>query len=212
MKTSSAPIKLYGSGPSRWVKPFWLLREMDVPFEAIKVSLAQGEHRKPEFLKLNPFAKVPALEHGDVHLFESTAICNYLADQFPAKRMIPTAGTKDRGLCDQWTSFATTELEQPLWRIIKHKFIYPEANRSAADIDLAVVDFKKLCKTFNEQLTSSFLVGESISVADISIIYTLKWAKMPSMPPGLLDEFAELCAYMDKHMARPSFPTELYRY
>ena len=212
MSTPSTTIKLYGSGPSRWVKPYWLLREMDVPFEAIKVSLSQGDHRKPEFLKLNPFAKVPAMEHGDFHLFESTAICNYLADQFPAKKMIPAAGTKERGLCDQWTSFATTELEQPLWRIIKHKFIYSEAQRSAADVDLAIVDFKKICTTLNEQIISPFLVGGTLSVADIAVTYTLKWALMPSMPPALLEEFSGLRAYMDRHLARAAFPADLYRF
>ncbi|MCX6127734.1 MAG: glutathione S-transferase N-terminal domain-containing protein, partial [Proteobacteria bacterium] len=134
-------LKLYGSGASRWVKPYWLLKEMEVPFEACTVTLSKGEHKQPKFLELNPFAKVPALEDGDKRLFESAAICSYLADKYQEKGLIPPVGSFERAQHEQWISFTISELEQPLWRIIKDRLFYPLSNRSPADFLLANEDF-----------------------------------------------------------------------
>ncbi len=204
-------IKLYGTGPSRWVKPYWLLKEMAVPFETVSVSISKGENRSAQYLAINPFGKVPALADGPVTLFESSAICNYLADKYPEKALIPRAGTADRGYYDQWISFATTELEQPLWRIIKHRFVYPEEKRSAAEIELAVGDFKKLLTTFSALLADKkYLVADRFTVADIAMTYTLRWAQLPSMPAGLLEGEHKVTAYMQRHMERTAFPHDLY--
>ena len=48
-------IKLYGAGPSRWVKCYWTLRELDLAFEPVSVSVLKGETRTPDFLAKNPF-------------------------------------------------------------------------------------------------------------------------------------------------------------
>lgn len=202
-------IKLYGNGASRWVKPYWLLKELDVPFEPVKVDLKRGEHFEPSFLSLNPFAKVPALEDGELRLFESTAICNYLAEKFPEKKLIPPSGTVQRAYYDQWMSFITCELEQPLWRMTKHSFIYPEARRSAAEIELAEEDFQKVARTLEKILPAAFLLSE-FTVADIAMTYTLRWALLPIMPAGLLDHTPALRTYLERQMHRAAFPHELY--
>lgn len=201
-------LKLYGSGPSRWIKPYWLLQELKAPFEPVVVSLSKGENRTSEFRNINPFSKVPALVDGSLCLYESTAICNYIAAQYPEQGLVPEG--RDRALYDQWMSFITTELEQPLWRIIKHRFIYPEELRISADIELAQKDFKRLCKILSPQCEKPYLVGDRFSVADIAMTYTLKWAMLPSMPEGLLSEFEGLSAYAARHMERAAFPRDLY--
>jgi glutathione S-transferase len=198
-------ITLYGNGPSRWVRPYWTLQELGLPFETKRVSVLKGENRAPEFLALNPFGKLPALTEDDFTLFESAAICTYLADGHPDKGLIPTVGTRDRALHDQWVSFAISELEQPLWRITRHTFAYPEAKRSPADIALAREDFHKTASTF-EPLVKGVLVGDHFTVADIMVTYALKWADMF----GMLREHPGLTAYMERHTARPAFPASLY--
>ncbi len=199
-------ITLYGSGPSRWVRPYWTLRELGIPFEAKQVSVRKGENRSPEFLAVNPFGKLPALVDGDFTLLESAAICTYLADKHPEKGLAPKPGTRDRAMHDQWVSFAISELEQPLWRITKHSFGYPAEKRSTAEIALAQEDFHKTATTFEPYVKGDHLVGGVFSTADIITVYALKWADMF----GLLGEHVGLKAYLDKHMARPTFPHELY--
>lgn len=119
--------KLYGSVGSRWVKPYWTLKELGVPFEAIPTSITRGDTIKPEFLAINPYGKIPAFVDGDIRLFESSAICTYLADKHADKGLIPKEGTPERAQYNQWVSTITTELEQPIWTMTKYAFMYSEA-------------------------------------------------------------------------------------
>src|SRR3954452_5865788 len=111
-----APMKLYEFGPTRSIRVRWTLQELGVPFESVPVNLLAGEHRRPEFLKINPAGKLPVLVDGDLVLTESVAIVLYLADKYPEKGLIPTA-LEQRAQLHRWLLFTATELEQPLWRI-----------------------------------------------------------------------------------------------
>ena len=79
--------------------------------------------------------QVPVLVDGNLSLPESAAIVLYLADKYREKGLLPS-DIKQRAETYCWMMFAVTELEQPLWRIIKHTLIYPEDKRSPADIML----------------------------------------------------------------------------
>ena len=133
-------MQLYEFGPTRSLRPRWVLQELGVPFEAVNVNLTKGEHRAPAFLELNPSGKVPVLVDGDLILTESVAISLYLAEKYPHKRLIPEDPSEKADVY-RWLLFAATELEQPLWRIAKHTALYPEEKRLPAEIELARADF-----------------------------------------------------------------------
>ena len=80
-------MKLYGFGPTRSLRALWGLKELDSDFEFVPVNLAAGEHRRPDFLRLNPAGKVPVLVDGDLVLTESAAIVMYLAVKKLAKTL-----------------------------------------------------------------------------------------------------------------------------
>jgi glutathione S-transferase len=107
----------------------WGLKELDADFEFILVDLLAGEHKRPDFLRLNPARKVPVLVDGDLMIPESAAIVLYLADKFREKGLLP-ADLRQRAQAYRGIMFAVTELEQPLWRISKHTALYPEDKRS----------------------------------------------------------------------------------
>ena len=121
-------MKLYGFGPTRSLRALWGLKELGVEFEFIPVNLQAGEHRRPEFLDINPAGKVPVLIDGDLVLTESAAIVLYLAEKYPEKGLMPPK-LEQRAQVYRWVMFAMTELEQPLWRITKHTFLLPEGKR-----------------------------------------------------------------------------------
>ena len=52
-------MKLYGFAPTRTIRALWMLRELDLDFEYVQVDLTKGDHRRPEFLVVNPAGKVP---------------------------------------------------------------------------------------------------------------------------------------------------------
>src|SRR5262249_16435341 len=116
-------IKIYGAkafvpalkGIIRDIRPAWMLEELGVPYERISLDAKGGETQKPEYLKLNPFGKVPTLQDGDFSMFESAAICQYLAERH--NKFIPEKGTPEYYTCLQWCYFAVTNIEPNCARI-----------------------------------------------------------------------------------------------
>lgn len=198
-------MKLYEFAPTRSIRVRWTLQEMDVPFEAVTVNLAANEHHSAEFLKINPAGKLPALVDGDFVLTESIAIVLYLAEKYPAKKLMPT-DLRERAQLYRWLLFTTTELEQPLWRIARHSNIYPVDKRLPAEIELARGDFLPMAQVVEDHLRGrEFLAGGHLTVADFVLAYTLDWAKLVK----LLDGFPALDAYVERMYARPKAPMRI---
>src|SRR3546814_17607781 len=113
-------IKRYGTPPTRALRAMWLLNELDLAHEIIPVDLHAGEQLTPEFLALNPAAKLPVLVDGDMVISESAAIQLYLADKygdrFPGGGLIP-ATPEERGRMYHWLFFLLPHIEATLWRV-----------------------------------------------------------------------------------------------
>jgi glutathione S-transferase len=198
-------MKLYGFGPTRSLRALWGLKELDADFEFIPVNLLTGEHKHPDFLRLNPAGKVPVLVDGDIVIPESAAIVLYLADKYPEKRFLP-ASVEERARVYRWVMFAVTELEQPLWRISKHTALYPEDKRLPADIALAREEFLATAAVLDSHLEGRrFIVGDSLTVADCVTAYLVDWAN----EFHLIDDFAQLQAYLERMYARPKAPQRI---
>src|SRR5262249_5645871 len=82
-------MQLYEFGPARSIRVRWTLQELGIDFEPITVDLRAGDHRRPEFLKINPAGKIPVLIDGDVVLTESVAIVLYLSEKYASKGLLP---------------------------------------------------------------------------------------------------------------------------
>ena len=192
-------MKLYEFAPTRSIRVRWTLQELGVDFEAISVDLRAGEHRRPDFLKLNPAGKVPVLVDGDLVLTESVAIVLYLGEKYASRGLLPS-DPRQRGQALQWLLFAATELEQPLWRITRHTRLYPEPLRLPADILLARQDFQPMAEVLAEHMEQrEFALGDRVSVVDFVMAYTLDWADLVQ----LLDGFPGLRRYLERMYARP---------
>jgi len=145
-------MQLYEATKTRSARCRRLLQELNVPFEGIKVQLSQGEHKKPEFLKINSYGRVPVLIDGGLVLSESIAICLYLADKYADKKLIPPPRISERAKHDQWLLFCATELEQPLWQIRRHTQIHPVEKRLPAEVEIAKENFNKAAAVLEEAL------------------------------------------------------------
>ncbi|MBN3783433.1 glutathione S-transferase family protein [Burkholderia sp. Ac-20345] len=198
-------MKLYGFAGTRSQRALWGLKELDADFEFISVNLLQGEHKRPEFLRLNPAGKVPVLVDGDLVIPESAAIVLYLADKYPEKALLPVDPAL-RAEAYRWVMFAVTELEQPLWRITRHSFIYPPEKRSPADIELAREDFRTMAAILDKHLEGrAFIVGDTLTVADCVTAYLIDWAG----ECNLIESFPQLRAYLERLYARPKAPQRI---
>ncbi|HEU4536781.1 MAG TPA: glutathione S-transferase family protein [Polyangiaceae bacterium] len=198
-------MKLYEFPPTRSIRARWALQELGVPFEAVEINLGAGENQTPEFRKINPAGKLPALVDGDFVLTESVAIARYLAEKYPEKGLLP-ADLRQRAELDRWVLFTVTELEQPLWRIARNSFIYPEAQRLPADVEIARREFKEMIVVLAEHMRGrEFVVGDAVTIADFVLAYTLDWGNEEK----LLGDCPGLVSYLERMYARPNAPPRI---
>ena len=195
-------MKLYHAAQTRSVRPRWLLEEIGAPYTLVRLDMSKGEHKSPEYMKIHPHGAVPALVDGDLTLFESAAICAYLADKFPEKHMAPAVGTPARGLYYQWMFYTMATLEPPVIEVVLHTVMLPEAQRSAAAAEAGRTKFTQVAQVLEQALAGkSFILGDQFSVADVMVGSTLGWAQMM----GILSGHPVLEAYVGRLATRPAF-------
>ena len=195
-------MKLYGAPPTRALRVIWLLNELGLEYEVLPVDVLHGENQQEDFLMLNPAGKVPVLVDGSLVLTESAAIQLYLADKNPQAGFIPEA-VEDRAQMYRWIFFLVTEIEQPLWRIARHSFIYPEEKRLPQDVSLARQECVEMVAVLERHMRKrEFMVGDRLSVADFNAAYILDWANEEKM----LDGAPRLREYLRSMYARPTAP------
>src|SRR5579863_3187794 len=105
-------LQLYGNPASRAMRCLWMLEEIGEPFELIEKSTRPDDLQTPEYLRLNPNARIPTLVDGDAVLWESMAINIYLAQKFPGP-MHP-GSAEVLGKAAQWSFWAMLEMEELL--------------------------------------------------------------------------------------------------
>ena len=87
-----------------------MLEEVGQPYDIKLLRLSAGDNLKPDYLAINPMGKVPALRHRDTVITELAAICTYLADEFPEKKLNVPVGAP-RGVYLKWLFFGPGCLE-----------------------------------------------------------------------------------------------------
>ncbi len=196
-------LKLYYAAQSRAVRPRWMLEELGAPYELVRLTLSAGDQRKPEYLAVNPNGTVPTLVDGDLTLFESAAIVQYLADKFPDKRLAPPLGTPARGLYYQWIHYAMCGLEPPAVAIFVHTMMKPEAERLPAVVAEGKQQLAKALAVVDRALAGrSYILGSEFSAADVMIGSTLAWVQMMSLLGG---DLPATTAYLGRLASRPAF-------
>jgi glutathione S-transferase len=195
-------MKLYYVPYTRAIRPRWLLEELGVPYELVRLDPSKKENRKPEYLEVHPLGHVPALVDGDVRIIESAAICLYLADKFPEKKLAPPVGSKDRAAYYQWTLFTMTTIEPPLVTISMHTRFLPEEKRNPALLPEARERLNDVYTALTKQLRGrQYAAGDAFSAADVLLAATLSWAK----GMGALEGHPELLDYTKALTSRPAF-------
>jgi glutathione S-transferase len=198
-------IRLYYAPMTRGLRPRWLLEEMAVPYDLIRVQVGKGEHRSPEYRRVHPLGWIPALVDGDLPLFESAAICLHLADRFPDRGMAPPPGTPERGEYYKWILFASTTLEPAIEPAYLRGFRVKREERPGVGTDEERAKLAAVAAPVAERVTRGFLLGERFGAADVVMGGVLHWAETV----GLLRDLPELAAYVDRLRLRPAMARAL---
>jgi glutathione S-transferase len=175
-------LTLYFSPGSSSMAVHIALHEIGVDFERRLVSLAKREQHKPEYLAVNPEAKVPTLLIEGRPLTEVAAILYYLAKRFPEAGLWPAGGLEAEAQAISWMSFIASTIH-PARRI------GPERWREVFGI------------AEGRLAGSEWTVGR-YSIADIHL-FRLYWRFVDSLKPSFGD-FPGLSAHYERMMARPA--------
>ena len=195
-------MKLYHSAQSRSIRPRWMLEEIGQPYELVSLDLQAGDQKKPEYLKINPNGTVPTLVDGDLVLYESAAICQYLADRFPGARLAPTIGTPARGLYYQWIHYAMSTIEPPAVTIFLHTTMKPEAERLPVLVAESRTQLAAAIKVIDTALAGrEYLLGSQFSTADVMVGSTLNWCQLMGLVGA---DLANVPGYLGRLAARPA--------
>uniref|UniRef100_A0A0D9V617 glutathione transferase n=1 Tax=Leersia perrieri TaxID=77586 RepID=A0A0D9V617_9ORYZ len=201
-----APMKLYGATLS-WnvTRCVAVLEEAGAEYEIVPLDFSTGEHKSPEHLARNPFGQVPALQDGDLYLWESRAICKYVCRKNKPE-LLKEGDLKESALVDVWLEVEANQYTSALTPILFQCLIRPMLGGAT---DQKVVEenlekLKKVLEVYEARLTKSkYLAGDYISVADLShVSVTLCLAATPYA--SVFDAYPHVKAWWTDLMARPS--------
>ena len=169
-------IKLYTAPTPNGHKISCLLEALQMDYEAILVNLSEGEQFKPDFLKISPNGRIPAIvdTENDLSIFESGAIMIYLADK--AGKLIPQ-DTAKRYKVMEWLMFQMGGIGPMMGQANVFYRYFPEKLQPA--IDRYQNEGRRLFEVLDKQLNDNDWLAGDYSIADIANwcwVRTHKWS------------------------------------
>jgi glutathione S-transferase len=192
-----ASIKVYGVPPSIFTRVVLMgCHEKGIDYELVPTFPGTVG-------ALNPFGKIPAMTHGDVTLFESSAILRYLDNAFPGPRLWP-ADARAAALVDQWVGAACDSLLNSAGRYMASRFNFlpVPAEMAKKYLDKA----RDVLPVFDRQLgKTNYLAGDTLTAADLLASPAFFYFPEIAELRGILDAMPNCRRWMDEIAARPSF-------
>jgi GST-like protein len=193
-------LKFYYSGAPNPTKIALFLEEAGLPYEAIPVDTRKGDQHKPEFLKINPNAKVPVIVDGDALVFDSSAILLYLGEK--TGKFMPANTPKLRGELLSWMMFISSGVGPYSGQAVHFRNYAPEKIPYA--INRYIFEAQRHFGIVNDRLgKQKYMVGDSYSIVDMNL---WGWARLINfvLGDGALDKLPNVKRLVDEITARPA--------
>ena len=193
-------LKFYYSGAPNPTKVALFLEETGTPYDAIPVDTRKGEQHKPEFLAINPNAKLPAIVDGDVTVFDSSAILLYLGEK--TGKFMPAKTDKARGELFSWMMFVASGVGPYSGQSVHFRVYAPEKIEYA--INRYAFEAQRHFGILNDRLANNkYVLGDTYTIVDMNV---WGWARLI---PNVLGEkgwekFPNLKRLTDEISARPA--------
>jgi glutathione S-transferase len=194
-------LKLFHSPGACSLVPHVALEEASADYEAVRVMLAEGGHLKPEYLAINPHARVPALVTDRGTITENVAIINYIADRFGAAGSVPRDDPFVAGQCNEllgWFSSTVHISFAMIWRAARfsdNEQIFPTIQDHGRKI--LVDQFQEI----ESRIGDGWLVGEQFTAADSYVLTFFRWGRRIGMD---MKAFPKWAALNRRILAEPS--------
>ena len=196
-------MKLYYAPKSRATRVVWLLEELGLDYELVRYELGHADMRSDAFRQIHPMGRVPVLEDGDVRLFESGAILEYLLARHGDGRFRPEEASPFFPAYLQWLHYCEGMIMPPINSFMVETVFLPPERRSEVNVKRAVKLLGQMLLPLERWLSDhDYLAGE-FTAADIMTGSAVMAAKN-----SVQIDFADLPAltsYVDRLSARPAY-------
>ena len=198
-------LTLYHCNGARSARSLWLLYELDIPFELVELDFTMAALRTPEYLAISPLGRVPCLVDGELKLFESGAICQYLCENYGDGSLHRPQGDPERAEWLQWLHFAETVAVHAA-SLVQQRVFIAAADRSPVVQKLESRRLQKAFEVLDQHLSErEYLLASGFSAVDTAVAYSVHLGQQLAPVTGL----SFLDAYHDRCAARPAFSRAL---
>jgi glutathione S-transferase len=196
-------IKLYDFGRSPNCRKVRIaLAEKGLSYDKVPVDLSQGEQRKPEFLKLNPYGRVPVLTDGDTAIYESTIINEYLEEKYPNPSLMPR-DPFGKARARMMEDFCDSQFMVSMSPLVRQLLFTPENARDQSVIDKAREEMRGHLRRLDQELGGKEYLAGSYSLADAA--FTPSIVFLPFLGVEIDPSLENVTAWVARLKARPSF-------
>lgn len=195
-------MKLYYAQNTRAVRIAWLLEELGLPYEIEKFQLGSPEMRSPDYRKVHPMGRVPALEDGDITLFESGAIVEWVLAVHGNGRLQPPVGTKEFAQYLQWFHYCEGMIMPPINTIVVETILLPPERRSEANAKRAIKLLSQMLAAVETHMEGRDYLAGDFTAADIMTGHSVTVSR--EMLKLDFSALPNLDAYADRLLARPA--------
>ncbi len=189
-------LKIFHVPGTRSLRPVWLCFELDLAVEIELIDFSQSYRDSAEWRLISPAGKVPVMTDGDLTMFESGAMIDYILERYGEGRLQPPPGTSQSALHHQWCWFSEATLVRPLGL---NRLLRGEQESMS---EVAVLKTRD-CLAVVEQAVSDreYLLDAGFGAADIMMGYSLVLIEQF----GLLDDYPNLRVYLARLRNREAY-------
>ena len=198
--------KIWGRATSSNVmKVIWLCEELKIPYERIDAGLSFGVTNTPEYRAMNPTGLVPTLQEDGFTLWESNAICRYLASSNPGGEAVWPADLRARADIDRWMEAQQTVLNRPQSVVFQGLIRKKPEERDMAAVNAAMKAADAAWLMLQGQIERAgdgYVCGSALTLADIAWgVHVHRWLNMPVTRT----EAPLLRVWYERLLARPAY-------
>ncbi|PPR15280.1 MAG: hypothetical protein CFH33_01540 [Alphaproteobacteria bacterium MarineAlpha9_Bin3] len=195
-------LKLHHAPNSRAGRILWLLEELELPYKLNSMKFHPSDLKSDEHRSRHPLGRIPVLEDGDITIYESGAIVEYILTKHAPGKLKPEVNDDAYPHYLQWFHYCEGMVMPPMNTIVVHTIILPEDRRDQTVLGQAQRLLSKALVPINGTLKDKeYLIGD-FSAADIMLGHALY---MSNRLNCVTDDLSNIKDYISRIEGRPSF-------
>ncbi|ERM96285.1 hypothetical protein AMTRI_Chr09g34950 [Amborella trichopoda] len=206
-----AAVKVFGPPMSTAVaRVLACLYEKQAEFELVRIDMSKGQHKKPEYLAIQPFGQVPAFQDENVILLESRAISRYIVDKYQDQGTPGLLGSNfiERASIDQWIEAEAQSFQPPSGALVFQLFFAPlmGLKTDKVIIDQNQAKLEKVLDIYEKMLEENrFLAGDRFTLADLTHLPNCEYLVQKTDRSGLILGRKNVRRWWEEISSRPAW-------